>query len=90
MIRTAALVGAAGLVLGCGGGDDETLRRLGSSKADSTPVASSSGDVRPANERELRDTARATSDLRLRVRDQDALDPSKVRKPPKGTKQKPK
>jgi hypothetical protein len=88
MMRPLAFVCVATLVLGCGAGDDETLRRLGSAKADSAPLTSSSGDVRATNDTAHRDSSRTTSDLRLRVRDQDALDPSKVRKPPKPKKQK--
>jgi len=77
-----ALAGAVTLVFGCGGGDDETLRRLESRKADSARDTSSGG-VRTAADSARRDSSRTTSDLRLRVRDRDALDPSKVRKAPR-------
>jgi hypothetical protein len=77
MLRWVALAGAVTLVFGCGGGDGETLRRLESAKADSARDSSRVADsVR-------RDSSRTTSDLRLRVRDRDVLDPSKVRKAPK-------
>jgi len=69
----AILVVTTTLWCACGSGDQRTLQRLGSAKADSA-----SGNV--ADNPPAGDTARATvkrrttSDLRVRVRDQDALD----------------
>lgn len=84
MIRFAfALVSVA--LVGCGRGDEKTLRELGSTKVDTTRVTSSSGDVKAG----VRDSVRApASDLRLRVRDREPLDPSQVRKPAKAKKPK--
>jgi hypothetical protein len=82
MIRSAVAAGVVIVVVGCGGGSDKTLRRLGSSKIDTAHHTSSDGDVRPSDERDRGDSvARKTSELRLRVRDRDALDPSQVRVP---------
>jgi len=73
------------LIAGCGRGNEKTLRELGSSKADTARLTSSSGDIRATNA----DSAeRVASDLRLRVRDRDALDPSQVKKPKKAKRAK--
>jgi hypothetical protein len=89
MRRTVFVAGVIFAVVGCGDGTDKTLRQLGSSKADTSAMASSSGDVRRDSASGVPDSAsRRASEMRLRVRDQDALDPSQVRKTPKGKKQK--
>jgi hypothetical protein len=89
MLRTLVAAGAVFAALGCGDGTDKTLRRLGSSKADTNALATSSGDVHRDSVSRARDSAsRTASEMRLRVRDQDALDPSQVRKAPKPKKQK--
>ena len=72
-------------IAGCGGGNEKTLRELGSSKADTTALITSSGDVRAID---ADSAGRKASDLRLRVRDRDALDPRQVRKPTKAKKPK--
>src|ERR1043166_5436658 len=80
MMRAVVAAGVVMVIVGCGDGADKTLRRLGSAKVDSTALTSSNGDVGPADERHRRDSAKGpTSDLRLRVRDRDALDPGQVR-----------
>ena len=84
-IRVAIASAAALFAAGCGGGNEKTLRELGSSKADTTGLTSSSGDVRAVN---ADSAARPGSNLRLRVRDREPLDPSQVRKPPKAKKPK--
>jgi hypothetical protein len=82
MLPKALAVGAVILIAGCGDGSDKTLRQLGSSKIDTSQLTSASGDVRLDDERDRRDsTSLKTSELRLRVRDRDALDPSEVRQP---------
>lgn len=88
--RIAIAAAAVVLLVGCGRGDEKTLRELGSSKVDATKpdttrLTSSSGDVRTVG----RDSAsRPASELRLRVRDRAPLDPSQVRKTPKAKKPK--
>lgn len=84
-IRVAIASAAVLFAAGCGGGNEKTLRELGSSKVDSTAHASSSGEVRAVN---ADSAARPGSDLRLRVRDRAPLEPSQVRKPPKAKKPK--
>ena len=80
IIRVTIASAAVLLIAGCGRGDERTLRELGSSKADTGRLTSSSGEIRAANADSV---GGAASDLRLRVRDRDALDPSQVKKPKK-------
>ena len=84
-IRATSALAAVLLIAGCGRGNEKTLRELGSSKADTARLTSSSGDVRATN---ADSAARAASDLRLRVRDRDAMDPSQAKKPKKAKRAK--
>jgi hypothetical protein len=84
-IRVAIASAVVLFAAGCGGGNEKTLRELGSSKADTTRLTSSTGDVRAVD---ADSAARPGSDLRIRVRDRDALDPSQVRKATKAKKPK--
>ena len=85
IIRVAIASAAVLLIAGCGRGNEKTLRELGSSKVDTALLTSSSGDVRAAD---ADSAGRAASDLRLRVRDRDALDQSQVKRPKKAKRAK--
>ena len=85
IIRVTIASAAVLFSAGCGRGNEKTLRELGSSKADTARLTSSSGDVRATN---ADSAALAASDLRLRVRDRDALDPGQVKKAKKAKKAK--
>ncbi len=78
-MRTRSLVAivASTFIVACGDGAEKTLRRLGSSKVDTTKLTSSSGDLRLADTTDADDsTSRRASQFRIRVRDRDALDPN--------------
>jgi hypothetical protein len=85
IIRVRIASAAVVLIAGCGRGNEKTLRELGSSKADTSGLTYSAGEIRAPN---TDSAAYPASDLRLRVRDRDALDPSQVRKPKKAKKAK--
>lgn len=68
----ASLVLAAAVCCACGSDNQRTLQRLGSSKADSA-TDSAAGSLRAVDSTRIATKRGMTSDLRVRVRDRDAL-----------------
>lgn len=68
----AILVIAAAVCCACGSDNQRTLQRLGSSKADSA-TDSAAGNLGAADSARIATKRGTTSDLRVRVRDRDAL-----------------